>query len=95
MKFKTTVNNLEFRGLEIKQSKKDDSEYMIVKFDDEAAERLEFIDRDMDNKPFYKRATWYDVMLEINITKNFTNVKLIDVKEVDKDNEDKNTKGKK
>lgn len=99
MKIKATVNNLEFRGLEVKQSKKDNSEYMIVKFDDEAAERLEFIDRDMDNKPFYKRATWYDVVLEINITKNFTNVKLVDVKKVNNDteevDEDKNTKSKK
>ena len=95
MKFKAMVNDLEFRGLEEKESKKDGSKYMIVKFDDESAERLEFIDRDMDNQPFYKRGNYYNVLLEINNTQKFTNMKIINVKKVDEDNEDKNTKEKK
>lgn len=85
MKIKATVNDLEFRGLEVKQSKRDSSEYMIVKFDDESAERLEFIDRDMDNKPFYKRGSYYDVLLEITITKDYTNTKISSVKEIGAD----------
>lgn len=95
MKFKAMVNDLEFRGLEVRQSKTDNSDYMIVRFDDESAERLEFIDRDMDNQPFYKRGNYYNVLLEINNTQKFTNMKIINVKKVDEDNEDKNTKEKK
>lgn len=95
MKFKAMVNDLEFRGLEEKESKKDGSKYMIVKFDDESAERLEFIDRDMDNKSFYKRGDYYNVLLEINNTQSYTNIKITNVKKVDNDNEDKNTKEKK
>lgn len=85
MKIKAAVNDLEFRGLEEKQSKKDGSAYMIVKFDDESAERLEFIDRDMDNKPFYKRGKYYNVLLEINITQSYTNIKIANVEEVNAD----------
>lgn len=85
MKIKATVNDLEFRGLEVKESKRDSSEYMIVKFDDESAERLEFIDRDMDNKPFYKRGKYYNVLLDINITRDYTNVSIANVKEIGAD----------
>lgn len=82
MQFKAKIEHLEFRGLEVKESKKDNSEYMIVKFDNDEANRVELIDRDMERKPFYKRGSYYDVLLDINHARDYTNFKLIDVTEL-------------
>lgn len=56
MKFKTRVENLEVRGKEIKEGKT--GNYAIVKFDDEAGERLEFIFLS------YLRIFWWDIKLD-------------------------------
>jgi len=78
MKFKTKIENLEIRGKEEKKGKNGDM-YLVVKFDDEAGERLEFIDRDADRFRFYKRGEFCDIMLYVNSTRDFTNFTIIDM----------------
>lgn len=81
MKFLATINNLEFRGLEEKTSKKTGDNYLIVRFDDEAADRVEFLDRDLERKPFYKRGKFYNVTVQV-VHSTYTNITLVDAKEV-------------
>lgn len=79
MKFKTKIENLEIRGKEEKKGKNGDM-YLVVKFDDETGERLEFIDRDADRFDFYKRGDCCDITVFVNNTRDFTNFTIIDMK---------------
>ena len=59
------IENIEIRGHEVKESKKDGSQYMIVRFEDETGRSHEIIDRDMENQPHYKRGTPGDLWAEL------------------------------
>lgn len=89
MKFKCKVENLEIRGKEKKDGK--NGEYLVVKFDDEAGERLEFIDRDAERFGFYKRGDCCDITIYVNNTRDFTNFTIIDM-EILKDDGDEDDK---
>ena len=81
MKFKATIENLEIRGKEIKEGKT--GNYAIVKFDDEAGERLEFIDRNEERFDYYKRGLICNVVLQVNSTPKYTNFTIVDMKQID------------
>lgn len=66
------IENIEIRGHEVKESKKDGSKYMVVRFEDETGRSYEILDRDMDNQPFYKRGTVGDIFAELDIGRSFT-----------------------
>lgn len=66
------LENIEVRGCEVKESKKDGSKYMIVRFEDETGKSHEIIDRDMDNQQYYKRGTVGDIYADLDIGRNFT-----------------------
>ena len=88
MKFKCKVENLEIRGKEEKVSKKGEK-YLVVKFDNEAGERLDIIDRDPDRFDFYKRGDYCTITVYVNHTKDFTNFTIIDMKILKDDDDDK------
>lgn len=66
------VENIEIRGHEVKESKKDGKPYMVVRFEDETGRSHEILDRDMENERFYKRGTVGDLYADLDIGKNFT-----------------------
>lgn len=66
------IENIEIRGHEVKESKKDGSKYLIVRFEDETGKAHEILDRDMDNQPYYKRGTVGDIYAELDIGRSFT-----------------------
>lgn len=66
------IENIEIRGHEVKESKKDGKPYLIVRFEDETGKAHEILDRDMENEPFYKRGTVGDLYADLDIGKNFT-----------------------
>lgn len=66
------IENIEIRGHEVKQSKKDGSEYMIVRFEDETGKSHEIIDRDMEREQYYKRGTVGDLYADLDIGRSFT-----------------------
>lgn len=82
MKFRCNINDLEFRGLEENKNKTTGDPYMIVKFDDVSANRLEFLDRDMEHKEIFKRGKFYNVLVEVNHSPKYTNFTLLDAKEI-------------
>lgn len=71
MTFTVRVENLEIRGKEIKDGK--NGKYAVVRFDNEAGDRLEFVDRDEERFDYYKRGKVCDVYLRITNTPKYTN----------------------
>ena len=71
MPFTARVENLEIRGKEIKDGK--NGKYAVVRFDNEAGDRLEFVDRDEERFDYYKRGKVCDVYLRITNTPKYTN----------------------
>jgi hypothetical protein len=71
MVFTAKVENLEIRGKEIKDGK--NGKYAVVRFDNEAGDRLEFVDRDEERFDYYKRGKLCDVWLKITDTAKYTN----------------------
>lgn len=66
------IENIEIRGHEVKESKKDGKPYMVVRFEDETGKAHEILDRDMENQQYYKRGTVGDIYAELDIGKSFT-----------------------
>lgn len=71
MVFTAKIENLEIRGKEIKDGK--NGKYAVVRFDNEAGDRLEFIDRDADRFSYYERGKVCDIWLKVTDTKTYTN----------------------
>ena len=63
------IENIEVRGHEVKESKKDGRKYVIVRFEDETGKSYEIIDRDMENEGYYKRGTLGDFLAELTMGK--------------------------
>lgn len=78
MVFTAKVENLEIRGKEIKDGK--NGKYAVVRFDNEAGDRLEFVDRDEDRFDYYKRGQLCDVWLRITNTAKYTNFVVSEMK---------------
>ncbi len=66
------IENIEIRGHEVKESKKDGKPYMVVRFEDETGKAHEILDRDMENQQYYKRGTVGDIYADLDIGKSFT-----------------------
>lgn len=58
------AENVEIRGVEDKVNKKGEA-YLIVRVDDEAGNRSEFVDRDIKHKKLYKRGTFGDLIVSV------------------------------
>lgn len=78
MVFTAKVENLEIRGKEIKEGK--NGKYAVVRFDNEAGDRLEFVDRDEERFDYYKRGKLCDVWLRITDTAKYTNFVVSEMK---------------
>ena len=71
MTFTAKVEGLEIRGHEVRDGKS--GKYALVKFDNEAGDRLEFIDRDEERFNNYERGKICDIYLRITNTVKYTN----------------------
>lgn len=65
---KVKLENAEVRGIEEKTSKAGNT-YLIVNVDDERGKRSELLDYDTERKQYYKRGTFGDFLLHIEIGK--------------------------
>lgn len=72
------AKNIEIRGVEEKQSKKTENEYLIVRVEDETGRAYELLDRDVENKECYKRGIQCDLTLDLRLGKysNLTIIKM-------------------
>lgn len=66
------IENVEIRGHEVKESKKDGKPYMVVRFEDTTGRSHEILDRDMENEKFYQRGVQGHIYAELDIGRSFT-----------------------
>lgn len=66
------IENVEIRGHEVKESRKDGKPYMIVRFEDVTGRSYEILDRDMSNEEFYTRGAQGNIYADLDIGRNFT-----------------------
>lgn len=59
------IEDIEIRGHEVKESKKDGSKYMVVRFEDTTGKPYEILDHDMENQQYYKRGTLGDIWADL------------------------------
>lgn len=78
MTFTAKVEGLEIRGHEVRDGKS--GKYALVKFDNEAGDRLEFIDRDEERFDYYERGKICDIYLRITNTVKYTNFTISEMK---------------
>lgn len=78
MTFTAKVEGLEIRGHEVREGKA--GKYALVKFDNEAGDRLEFIDRDEERFDYYERGKICDIWLRITNTVKYTNFTISEMK---------------
>lgn len=83
MTFTAKVEDLEIRGHEVRDGK--NGKYAVVKFDNPAGDRLEFVDRDPERFDYYKRGQLCDIWLRITDTAKYTNFTICEMRY--KDNE--------
>ena len=81
MKFTATIKNLEIRGKEICTSKKDNSEYIVVRLEDiNTGSALELVDKELSRADYYVRGEQpEEVVVTVDIGK-FTTVRIVDLK---------------
>lgn len=85
MVFTAKIEDLEIRGKEAKTGK--NGEYLVVKFDNEAGDRLEFIDRNPERFDYYKRGQMCDIWLKVTNTAKYTNFEIKEMKYQENDAE--------
>lgn len=70
-KLEVLIKDAEIRGVEEKEGRQDaegkkGASFLIVKIDDEAGNRHELIDRDVENRMKYKRGQFCDIVAVVN-----------------------------
>lgn len=65
---KVKLENAEVRGVEEKTSQKGNN-YLIINVDDERGKRSELLDYNLERKDYYKRGTYGDFLLHIEVGK--------------------------
>ena len=78
---KVKIENIEIRGVEVKESKKDSSQYMIVRFEDETGTPTEIVDRDMARRAYYQRGQVGDIIADLRMGRQFTSLTVVDFRQ--------------
>lgn len=79
MELKATIQNVNIRGREERENKKGEP-YCLVRFEDETGKANELIDKDMERAKFYNRDTEGDLVISIEKSSKYTNIRIIDFK---------------
>lgn len=78
---RATVHNANIRGCEAKVNAKGEG-YLLVRFEDETGAPQVLIDKDMDRQRSYKRDQDVDITINIDQGKQFTTIRVVDVRPV-------------
>lgn len=81
MRVKAVIHNANIRGCERRENKKGEG-YLLVRFEDETGKPVEMVDKDLDRQKFYVRDTDMDLVIDIDSGQKYTNIRIIDAKEV-------------
>ena len=79
---RATVLNANIRGVE-KRMNKNGGQYLLVRYEEDGTGTPQtLVDKELDREPYYKRDTVMDLTISIDEGRNFTNIRIIDAKEV-------------
>lgn len=78
---KAMVPNACIRGHEVKTNKKGE-EYILIRYEDASGKPETLVDKDMERAKFYTRDNIMDLYIDIDVGRQFTNIRVIDAKEV-------------
>lgn len=79
---KAVVKNALIRGHEVKTNK-NGGQYVLVRYEDETGKPETLVDKEIERADFYTRDKTMDLYINIDIGRNFTNIRIIDAKEYD------------
>lgn len=74
---KVITEQIEIRGKEIKTSKKN-TEYLIVRAEDDTGKITELCDRNIEHQELYKKGLECKLVLDIQFGK-YTNIEIVDI----------------
>lgn len=81
---KAVVKNALIRGHEVKTNK-NGGQYVLVRYEDETGKPETLVDKEIERADFYTRDKTMDLYINIDIGRNFTNIRIIDAKELEYD----------
>lgn len=80
-RMKAVVKNALIRGHEVKTNK-NGGQYVLVRYEDETGKPETLVDKEIERADFYTRDKTMDLYINIDIGRNFTNIRIIDAKEI-------------
>ena len=80
---RAVVKNANIRGCEAKVNKKGEG-YLLVRYEDETGKPETLIDKDMTRQSFYKRDVDMDLFINIDVGRQFTTIRIVDAREINK-----------
>lgn len=80
-RMKAVVKNALIRGHEVKTNK-NGGQYVLVRYEDETGKPETLVDKEIERADFYTRDKAMDLYINIDIGRNFTNIRIIDAKEI-------------
>lgn len=79
---RATVLNANIRGVE-KKTNKNGGQYLLVRYEEDGTGAPQtLVDKELDREPYYKRDKIMDLTISIDEGRNFTNIRIIEAKEV-------------
>lgn len=79
---RATILKAEIRGYEKKINKKGEA-YGLVRYEEDGTGKAcELVDKNMDRADYYTKGTIMDLTIDIDQGRSFTNIRIIDAKEV-------------
>lgn len=78
---KAVVKNALIRGHEVKENK-NGGKYVLVRYEDETGKPEQLVDKNIDRAKYYMRDKVMDLFIDIDVGRNFTNIRIIDAREV-------------
>ena len=76
------IPNAEIRGHEVKTNQKG-GEYILVRYEEDGTGRSEtLVDKDLSRANFYTKGKMMDLHIDIDQGRNFTNIRIIDAREI-------------
>lgn len=77
---KAMIKDALIRGHEVKTNK-NGGKYILVRYEDETGKPEVLVDKEMDRADYYTRDKVMDLYIDIDMGRNFTNIRIIDAKE--------------
>lgn len=78
---KATIQNALIRGHEVKTNKAG-GKYVLIRYEDETGKPETVVDKDLSRADYYVRDKVMNIFIDIDQGRNFTNIRVIDAREV-------------